>query len=366
MGKRLVSILGEQSGRVTASMLLVTLVVTMVLAGALASTAKAATLSSVSDTITSSAPGAATSHVLAFTTITTIATAATTSITFDSNFNMNSITCADVSSAILDTCNITGHVVSFSLSSGSVAPGAHTVTIGNTVKILNPSTANTSYQITIATPSDTGSTWDAIVPQVELTADVNSYFQFVVHGVAAGTCSDGTESISTDVTSTDTSVPFGTLAANTPVTLASKLTARTNAADGFIVSIEQNHDMTASSGATIDTFQDGTPPGAGGAVWASPTHVSGTPTTYGHQGFQSTDYTDGPNTAGNWFGLQDGHANAVTVFAYGSPTAGGAALGGTDVSGQNAACVGYRTEISDLQEPGHYESRVMYIGTATF
>jgi hypothetical protein len=55
------------------------------------------------------------------------------------------------------------------------------------------------------------------------------------------------------------------------------------------------------------------------------------------------------------------------VFGHASPISGGTDLGGsTNVNGQNISDILYRLEISALQEPGHYQNRLMYIGTATF
>jgi hypothetical protein len=73
----------------------------------------------------------------------------------------------------------------------------------------------------------------------------------------------------TSTTTTSTSLPFGTLAANVSKTLAQDLTVSTNARNGYVVTVEQDANLLSSTGADIDGFIDGaytnTP-----AAWQAP------------------------------------------------------------------------------------------------
>lgn len=369
MGKKLVTMLGEQSGRMTAMGLLVTLTVTMAFSGwMLSSSAEASTLSTVKDTITNATPSALTDHVITFTTINAIPDGASLSITFDAAFGMGSVGTGDVACAACMSANekVVGQVVTFGNNTGTPwAAGAFSVTIGGTNKVSNP-VAVGSEMIAISTFNgagtiDSGSTWVAINDAVVLTADVTSYFDFVVEAANSGTAGDGTTStIPTDVNACN----FGTLEVGMPEICAQELNARTNALGGYVVTVEQNHDMLASSGADIDAFANGTP--SAGATWTAPTGVNGSADTYGHMGLYSTDNAAAGIASDSFFGL-NGTTQKV-VLSHSVPTTGSAytGWGGTDVDGQNHAVMLYQVEISDLQEPGHYANRLMYIGTATF
>jgi hypothetical protein len=146
--------------------------------------------------------------------------------------------------------------------------------------------------------------------------------------------------------------------------MGSSLSVESNAINGFIVTVEQNHNMMASSGADIDSFQDGTA-ATTGAVWASPTGTFGNEDTYGHLGLHSED---GSNTIanvasvsgasdGDWFGFSG--TTSVEVWDHDSTSDG-------IIQDIGHIDVGYRIEVTGLQEAGTYTNQLMYVATPTF
>src|SRR5690606_27107150 len=94
-----------------------------------------------------------------------------------------------------------------------------------------------------------------IIDNVVVTAAVSTTFEFTVSSIDAAETVNGE---ATTVASTATTIPFGTLAAGTPVTIGQRLNVSTNAAEGFVVTVEQDGNLLSSNGADIDGFIDGT------------------------------------------------------------------------------------------------------------
>jgi hypothetical protein len=194
------------------------------------------------------------------------------------------------------------------------------------------------------------------VNYVEVTAVVNTIFNFVVAGTATSTSVNGT---STSGASTATTIPFGVLAPGGIYTLAQELTVETNAANGFVVTVEQDGNLQSSTGADIDGFIDAaytnTP-----VAWIAPSNSLLNENTWGHWGLTSDD----SNHGGNEFAGGDKWVAASTtpraIFSHNDP-----ADGVTQDAG--SATVGYQVQITPLQEAGDdYNTTLMYIATPTF
>ena len=150
---------------------------------------------------------------------------------------------------------------------------------------------------------------------------------------------------------------------------ASSLSVTSNALNGFIVTVEQNHNMLASSGADIDCFANGSTCGdAGEAGWSSPTGVNGVEDTYGHLGLYTEDGTGTDITVaasisgttgdnGTFFGL----SGTTAVEIWDNDSTGD---GNTQDTGHIQVI--YRVEITGLQESGTYTNQLMYVATPTF
>ena len=141
----------------------------------------------------------------------------------------------------------------------------------------NPNAA-ASYQIKVTSGSDTDTTRVAIIDDVTVTAAVDTTLTFTISGVASGAANANGEAGNTDVTTTSTSIPWGTLATGVAKEARQDLALTTNAAAGFTVTLFQDQNLISASGADIDLFKDGVDGAA--AAWASPTGTLGSEATY--------------------------------------------------------------------------------------
>jgi hypothetical protein len=227
-------------------------------------------------------------------------------------------------------------------------------------QLTNPAAG--SYQIPIVTDNgatvDSGETRVAIVDNVTVTASVDTVFTFGVQGVAGDT-SVGSDT--TGGTTTATTIPFGELTAGTASTAAQSLGVITNAANGFVVTVEVDQQLSAG-GADIDGYINGaytTTPTA----WTSPAGTLGSENTYGHWGLSSTDTT---LTAG-LSDLYTGGANFVSastspveVFRNDGPV-------NTNGAGTGSTTVIYKVETTALQEAAtNYTATLTYVATPIF
>jgi len=256
-----------------------------------------------------------------------------------------------------------GSTLRCTASGGDNNPGAYTFNASTT----NPASTG-SYPITINHYD--GSTNDlkervqvrvAIVDDVTMTARVDATLQFNVSGVTSGTSVNG-ENCDND--STATSTDFGTLSPGSPTTVCQDLDVTTNADDGFVVTVQQDQELTSDGGSTINSFNN-SPDGTGSTTpqaWQSPSGELDKYNTYGHMGLTSSDsdlsgsgYSD--FTGGAYAGLNG--SEQMVVFHHDGP-----ADGSTEDKG--AASVAYTAEITALQEAGDYENTLTYIATPTF
>ena len=243
-------------------------------------------------------------------------------------------------------------------SSTPIVIGIATTTASTKVW-TNPATTG-SYRITVGgTQTNAGETRVMVLPNVILTALVNTSFTFVVTGLATTTGLNG-QYATTTASSSPTSLPFATLASSTgPVTLAQQLNVTTNARNGFSVTVQENQPPTSSTGATIDLFANGattTTP----IPWTAPTAQLDVPSTYGHLGVTSDDADEGGgefSSGQKWAGNID---QPRVIFSHTGPSDG-------TTQNKGKAIVAYRIQISDLQEAGNdYTNTLTYVATPTF
>lgn len=349
--------------------------------------AEAANVTSLSDTISDSAPAAASDHTLTFVTPTGVANGQTITVNFSSGpFVVGSVDFTDVdvldgatnlsvaancastqeTSAVFSGTTLT---ITFCAGDGALiaARGTTTIKIGfnatfgvaGNARLTNPSAG--SYQIALtAGVSDVGTTRVAIVAPVVVTAAVDTSFTFTVSGVAAGGSVNG-ELVTGS--STATSIPFGKLIANTASTVAQQLSVSTNASYGFAVTAKVDQQLTSSTGADIDGFSNGTYTTTP-VSWTAPTANISNENTWGHWGLTSDDQTFGVTDpfdvggAGQLF--RSASTSPIEVFKHSGP-----ADGTTQNIGK--AKVGYKVEISPLQEAGSdYTATLTYVATPVF
>ncbi len=343
--------------------------------------ADAANVTSFNDMLSDSDLGVASNHLLMFTMPNGAMTTQTFTLTFNSftvpspfdftdvdvSIGSSSVTLAGTAASNTWGVATTSSSITFttSTSSGQISVASSsiiTVKIGTNAvfqttgvrRLVNPATAN-SYQIDLAgTVQDSGHTRVAIIDNVDVTATVNTSFTFTVTGLATSTTVNGT---STTRTSTATAIPFGTLTNGVITTLAQRLNVTTNAAQGFMVTVFQDHNLLSSTGADIDGFIDGaytnTP-----AAWVTPTNNIANENTWGHWGLTSTDDL---NT--NEFSSNKWVAASTTprqIFGHTGPSDG-------TTNNIGSSTVAYQAQITSLQEAGDdYRATLTYIATPTF
>lgn len=349
--------------------------------------AEAANVTSFSDTLSTSEPSVDANHTITFVTPSSFGAGEIITLTFPAGFSdIGTIQAADVDlnvdgseeDLVDDTASgtdwgVTGAGQTIDIESGTdtIASNA-TVTIrigtnatsggSGTNQIVNPGSTG-PYTITLDYGNDdSGATEVAIVDVVTVSATVETVFNLTVTGVNTGLTVNGD---TTTGTSTPTTVPFGTLVADTPATVAQDLQVNTNAANGFVVTVTTNQQLLSATGADIDGFADGaytaTP-----AVWASPTPVLGQENTYGHWGITTDDasvtagLTDDFDVGGSGQRYVSASTTPVEIFRHNGPVNG---------SGQGVGLtrVGYTTEVTSLQEAGNdYTATLTYVATPVF
>jgi hypothetical protein len=328
------------------------------------STAQAANLTNISDTLSDSGPSVTSAHDISFTipTGSSLGTGDNVTITFPAQFTGVTTT---VSGDITVTVNGTPDAIAgFSAIGQVITFNSVAATAGQVVriviadgKITNPAGIQ-SYEIVVATPADQGRTRVAIVDYVTVTAEVETIFNFVVAGTATSTTVNGT---TTTGASTATEIPFGVLVPDNIYTLAQELTVETNADDGFVVTVQQDSNLQSSTGADIDAFIDAAYTNSP-TTWAAPGDSLLNENTWGHWGLTSddSDLNASEFTTGGGDRWVAASTTPRLIFSH-----NGSADGTTQDYG--SATVGYQVEITPLQEAGDdYTTTLMYIATPTF
>ncbi|MCU0678243.1 MAG: hypothetical protein MUF19_01495 [Candidatus Pacebacteria bacterium] len=350
------------------------------------STASAANLAEVSNTLSDSDVSALSNHTIEFSLATSSAgftSGQTITVEFDTTgsnaFDLSAIAIGDLDISINGSdrtivagapaanqfqaaINTTTDVITFT-SGGGTAVGVAgddivirvgTNAAGGTNRVTNPTAGSYEFLVTAGTV-DTGRTRVAILDNVDVTAIVNTSFTFVVDGLATSTAVNGT---TTTGSTTPSAIPFGVLTAGEIKTMAQRLSVTTNARNGFVVTVEQDQNLLSSTGADIDGFIDGaytnTP-----SAWVAPTNNIGNENTWGHWGLTSED----SDLNSDEFGSALFVAASTTprqIFSHTGPADGTTAdIGRTQV--------GYQIQITPLQEAGDdYNTILTYIATPTF
>lgn len=342
--------------------------------------ANAASLTFVSDTLSSSAPSVVSNHTIVAVTPTGVAAGETIKITFPSGFSYALLDFGDLDFQVNGTdqtlaaspsgatwgVSTTSSTVTLTSGTGTVAAGATTtIKIGTNAsfggggvhQITNPTAG--SYVINVAgTQVDHADTRVMILSKVTVTAVVDTAFTFTVAGINAGVAIAG--ATTTTATSTATTMPFATTTVNAQNTIAQTLSVTTNARNGFVVTVNADQNLTSATGADIDTFTNGTSV-ATPATWTSPTGtLAAGEAGWGHEGVSSDDdlntneFNGGLKYAGNFVG------SARQVFSNTGPADG-------TTQNQGLAHVLYSIQISALQEAGtDYTQTLTYVATPTF
>ncbi len=349
--------------------------------------AEAANVISFSDTLSDSAPSVESNHTITFVTPTGMPAGETITLDFgtavftgigslvaqDLDLNVNGseqtlidgaasgaswqvVASGDVIDIISGTSTIgTNATVTIRIGTNATSGGA------GSNQITNPASGSPEISVAVGA-GDTGTTIVAIVDTVTVSATVQTIFDFTVLGVASGLTVNGDTVTST---STPTGIPFGVLVVDTQATAAQDLQVSTNAANGFVVTVQTDNQLISANGADIDGFVDGsyeTSP----TLWTGPAQTLGNEATYGHWGITSDDpnvtpgLTDEFDAGGTGQLYVSASTTPVEVFRHNGPTAG-------SNQGVGLTRVGYSVEISALQEAGDdYTATLTYVATPVF
>ncbi len=346
--------------------------------------AEAGNLTYIKDTLSDSNPGSLSNHEIEFLSPTGVAAGQTITVVFPNGFNIStsSVAFGDIDLEISGVdqtlvngltpaatewgVDITSQTLTLEAGASESLPALATATIkigtnanGGVNRVTNH-TATTSYEFTVtAGAADSGQFRVAIIENVLVTANVDTTFAFAVLGTTTAVTCNGASS--TSAVSTNTTLPFGTVAAGpaNAKTLCQDLTVATNAIHGYVVTVEQDQNLLSTTGADIDGFIDGnwtvTPAG-----WQSPTNNVLNENTWGHWGLTSSD-NDTPRTlefgSNQWVAAS---TSPAVIMGHTGPADG-------TTAGIGRASIGYRIEITALQEAGDdYNTTLTYIATPTF
>lgn len=237
---------------------------------------------------------------------------------------------------------------------------AHTEGTADTYGVLIKNFA-ASANPNSATPIDKDSGKLAHIEAVRVTATVDPTISFAITGIASGQTRCN---VSTSVTTTATSVPFGTMALNTFKNLSQQLTVSTNAAGGYVVTASENDQLGKDGGTTpfiIDSI------GNGGAMSESAS-AEWTTTTINGFGFsiQNVDATTVPfqyttssgNCTGTFCARQFADLQASETIQ--------TVMSSNAVADAQDIYICYRLGVGATQAAGDYENQIIYTATGTF
>jgi hypothetical protein len=284
------------------------------------------------------------------------------------------------------------HAIVFTTT--TTCQGNITMIIGNTAAaanlLINPAPLlNTRvqgqadvYKLTITIKDNLGNAVDSIdtrispVEGVLVSATIDKSLSFQVTGLPAGTNACGS---STNVTTTATSVPWGTISAyDTFYNAAQKLTVSTNASNGYAVLVEENDQMGkegnvcvgSSAGESVNCIQDTTCSASictesSASDWSTPNNYPGlgfslqnlsssSPAvwSYSQAGYQNCGLT--PSFCARQFADQEASENKATIMYKAAPSN----------NDQMVSC--FRLTVDAIQPAGYYYNKVKYTATATF
>jgi len=295
----------------------------------------------------------------------------------DNNWTVASVTAGTASE---------DHLIQINRSTNSCAAGSTiTVTVGDASnKLINPAPINSGhtqgtadvYTINVKTRDGSDNTLDqsdikvAVIEGVLVSATVDETLSVAIAAVSSGTSACG---ITTDVTTTATSVPWGTVTSFGAFQEAAQtVTVSTNADAGYVVKAEENDQMgkdgksctsptSDTADATDNCIQDTT---CGASACSESTSQDWTSTSYYGLGYSLANvsgsdasflYNESSRTfSTKQFADQEAGNTKQTFMTSTGPVA----------SSQTYLC--YRLNVSATQPAGYYYNKVQLTATATF
>ena len=343
--------------------------------------ARAAQLTSVSDTLVDSDLSVATKHTISFVATNAISSGETIKISLDptgttpfgnSGFSEAFSTATSSDIFLLDdgtpmTFSAVGNYnggsdenLTLTLSAGTIAASSIvTIVVGSSTALwTNPSAAGSRVIRIGGTMTNSGDTRVAVLDDVVVTASVDTIFTFTVSGLATSTSVNGE---TTNGSTTATVMAFNTLSPGVPWVMGQELSVSTNARNGFTVTVIENQNLLSSTGADIDLFNNGATTSTP-VAWAPPSSTIDQDQTYGHMGLTSDDADLAISGPAEFVGSKYvGNFNTPrAVFSHNGPANG-------SEQNKGLAKVAFKIEIGSLQEAGNdYTNTLTYVATPTF
>jgi len=298
------------------------------------------------DTISDSSPGQEeVTHTIVYDLGVELTAGQYVRFTFESGIDLSvATTTCPANTTASATAQLIDCVVDTTLASTTAA----TTTITDAI---NPSTIG-DYSVTISTHGtddveiESSEVKIYIIDEITVTAHVEATLSFSI-GTTTPDDMIGAENFTG--TSSPTTLAFGTLGTGAKL-MGHLLSVSTNADDGYTVTVQQDENLKTAAGADIDSFSTST-----SAAWSLGSQDINDENTWGYLGLTSDD-TDAI-TEGQYQGM-DG-VNAFTVMTHNGP------VNGADM-GIGTTTVGYKIEVSALQEAGDYQNALTYICTPTY
>ncbi len=259
--------------------------------------------------------------------------------------------------------------------SGTLASGTTvTITIGGTNKLINPAPVTSGHTTGAAdiyaetvnecTDAYTNNTCSNIVDSatiatapvegVLVSATVQNYLTFSIAGVLSSTSVCGK---TTSQTTTATTVPYGAVTSGTFYTLAQLLTVNTNAANGYVVTAQENGALSIGGLGTTNLANTTCPDNSCSVTTPADWR------TYTASGFgYSLANSSGTDAS---FTYNNGASMTFQAKPFDSTTAQIIMRNIAPVSG-SATNVCYGLAVSNVQQAGYYMNKLTYIATPTF
>lgn len=174
-------------------------------------------------------------------------------------------TCADDE---IEITTVASDVFTFTACSGYVGEAADTIivieigthaTSGGTGNTQATNSTAATYTFTAdATDEDAKDALVAVVAGVTVSATVDETLTVAVNAVSAGANCDDNGGTPTEITTTSTTVPFGTVSTETFYNGCQRVDVDTNAAGGYNVTIAQTQVLTSGGNTIAEGTCDGT------------------------------------------------------------------------------------------------------------
>lgn len=330
-------------------------------------------LTNVEITLSDSSPSASqVEYKFHFTTAFPLISGQNITITFPDVYNSPIASSSDVFCPENMTASVEGRRVICTVEEGKTHPATDTEIL--VLGITNPpkqapfGVADIHF-ILIETSAQEGAYFPiAIIEPVSIKGAIHPILTFEVRGLGVG--EKVHEVLTTNVSTTASTIAFQDIPINTPVLGAQDIFVTTNAAFGFRLDIIQNDDLKAIRDGRIYRifcFENGRCKNlANASPWIKPEGILGDPKTYGHFGITSEDNSLGENCAFNYYGFGQGgkwvglEINTPTEIMRHCAPADGTSRH------QGWTRIGFQVEVTVLQPPGNYQTSFTYVVTPIF